>query len=492
MLTLGLVLTFATSWAAYQGVVWNLAVGAPDQIAGLLTGTTGSATDGFANKIDIVFARLVEASGDADAPTSTYSPLGLLWLGATLLLLGTVGVLVTCKIALAILLALGPVFVVLALFRGTRGLFVGWLKGMVLLALAPLFAVLGGSMILELAVPVLTALAPAVPGEINPQAAMAFFVLGAVHVALMVIILSVANTMVSGWTVFGLAGSAGNDSEARPGAPAPRFPPHRRQRPHLQHRRVPRHRRRRAKSGSRALRSRPTTPAAGMLPASTGSRSPRPAAPRPQARRRARRRYRARAASAAASARRPPVQWRSSNDPRFPRRRATCSHRARCAGSCRGRPPRRAGLRSGRGRPRRRQGWRAGDDPLRRRRAHRKRRHRRFAEVAGDPQQAGQPLFVKPLTERAATNMTVVTDRHTYFFDLVASPAIRTPLYVLAFTYPDDEADSQQAEGAGAADAPSTIEVAAASDPYAVVDPATLNFAWAHKGRSKAAAAAHL
>jgi type IV secretion system protein VirB6 len=218
MLTLGLVLTFATSWAAYQGVVWNLAVGAPDQIAGLLTGTSGSATDGFASKIDVVFARLVEASGTDEAPTSTYSPLGLMWLGATLLLLGTVGVLVTSKIALAILLALGPVFVVLALFRGTRGLFVGWLKGMVLLALAPLFAVLGGSMILELAVPVLSSLAPAVPGEINAQAAMAFFVLGAVHVALMAIILSVATTIVSGWSVFGLAGSAERESGPRAGA----------------------------------------------------------------------------------------------------------------------------------------------------------------------------------------------------------------------------------------------------------------------------------
>lgn len=220
MLTLGLVLTFATSWAAYQGVVWNLAVGAPDQIASVLMGTSGSATDGFATKIDIVFARLVEASGTEEAPTSTYSPLGLLWLGATLLLLGTVGVLVTSKIALAILLAIGPVFVVLALFGGTRGLFVGWLRGLVLLALAPLFAVLGGSMILELAVPILSSLAPAVPGQINPQAAMAFFVLGAVHVALMVIILSVANTMVSGWTVFGLAGSTTGEGEARSAAPA--------------------------------------------------------------------------------------------------------------------------------------------------------------------------------------------------------------------------------------------------------------------------------
>ena len=67
--------------------------------------------------------------------------------------------LATGKIALAILLGLGPVFVVMALFPATRGLFAGWLKGVVMLALAPLFAVLGGSLMLELSVPVLRALA---------------------------------------------------------------------------------------------------------------------------------------------------------------------------------------------------------------------------------------------------------------------------------------------------------------------------------------------
>jgi len=105
------------------------------------------------------------------------------------------------------------------------------------------------------------------------------------------------------------------------------------------------------------------------------------------------------------------------------------------------------------------------------------------------PNKRANLLFVKPLTERAATNMTVVTDRHTYLFDLIANPAIRAPLYVLAFTYPEDEADVQQAdaEGAGAtpADTPSPIEVAAASDPYAVVDPAALNFAWTTKGDAR-------
>ena len=205
MITIGLVLTFATSWVAYQSVVWNLVVGGPNQLAGILTGVDGSATDVFAQKIDVVFLAIQEASqGQEDI--SAFSPPGMMWMGAMLFMLGTLGLLVTAKIALAIMLALGPVFVVMALFNGTRGLFAGWLKGVVMLALAPLFAVLGGTVMLELAVPILSALV-ATPGEINPQAAMGFFMIGAVHVALMFLVLKTTATMVGGWTVFGLAGS---------------------------------------------------------------------------------------------------------------------------------------------------------------------------------------------------------------------------------------------------------------------------------------------
>jgi type IV secretion system protein VirB6 len=103
----------------------------------------------------------------------------------------------------------------MALFNGTRGLFTGWLKGLTMMALAPLFAVLGGSIMLELAVPVLTALVKP-DGTIDQQAAMAFFLVGAVHVALMLMALKVAGTMVSGWQVFGLVPhkERGRDSDA--------------------------------------------------------------------------------------------------------------------------------------------------------------------------------------------------------------------------------------------------------------------------------------
>ena len=91
-----------------------------------------------------------------------------MWLGALVLLLGTVGVLLTARIALAVLMALGPVFVVLALFDGTRGLTAGWLRGVVLTAITPLFVVLGGMVTLELLVPIISALSTSAQlGEIR-------------------------------------------------------------------------------------------------------------------------------------------------------------------------------------------------------------------------------------------------------------------------------------------------------------------------------------
>lgn len=217
MMTLGLVLTFATSWIAYQSVVWNLAVGAPDQIAGVLLGAKGSATQMFADRIDLIFTAVAEAADAAgggqggsmqNAAAGSFTPANLMWLGALLLLLGTVGVLVTARIALAVLLALGPIFVVLALFSGTRGLTAGWLRGVVMTAITPLFVVLGGGLMTELLVPVVSALRS---GEgIDGRAAVALFMIAAIHVALMTMVLRVIGSMVAGWQVFGLAGGGAN------------------------------------------------------------------------------------------------------------------------------------------------------------------------------------------------------------------------------------------------------------------------------------------
>lgn len=96
------------------------------------------------------------------------------------------------------------------------------------------------------------------------------------------------------------------------------------------------------------------------------------------------------------------------------------------------------------------------------------------------PNKRANLLFVKPLSPRARTNMTVITDRRTYFFDLVASPASR-PLYMLRFTFPPEpKVEKEQALAHTLTEAESSA--ATGEKP---VDPATLNFAWTRKGDSR-------
>ncbi|WP_133364726.1 TrbG/VirB9 family P-type conjugative transfer protein [Qipengyuania sediminis] len=88
------------------------------------------------------------------------------------------------------------------------------------------------------------------------------------------------------------------------------------------------------------------------------------------------------------------------------------------------------------------------------------------------PNKRANLLFVKPLLARASTNMTVVTNKHTYLFDLVASPGA-SPMYVLSFTYPD----AKPKPGA---------QMAAAAEPEKpAIDPAIINFAWTRSGDKK-------
>jgi type IV secretion system protein VirB9 len=98
------------------------------------------------------------------------------------------------------------------------------------------------------------------------------------------------------------------------------------------------------------------------------------------------------------------------------------------------------------------------------------------------PNKRANLLFVKPLDARARTNLTVVTDRRSYFFDLVAAPTAK-PMYLLRFTYPA-EPKVQQAEAPAAAPT-LTAEEALAARGQPPVDPAALNHAWAAKGKSR-------
>lgn len=104
------------------------------------------------------------------------------------------------------------------------------------------------------------------------------------------------------------------------------------------------------------------------------------------------------------------------------------------------------------------------------------------------PNKAQSLLFVKPLAVRAETNLTVVTSKRTYLFDLIASPR-NAPLYVLQFRHLDLEKAKEAARlaaiEAAEKEQANALELAAANDPYAVADPATLNFEWAGAGEGE-------
>jgi len=217
MMTLGIALTFATSWVAYQSVIWNLLVGAPDEIASLLIGTSGSATSLFADRLDKIFAVVAQAAAATEAAAigkpdtgSIASGPDLLWLSALLLLLGTVGVLLVARIALAAMLALGPIFIICGLFEGSRGLFEGWLKAAVLFAITPLLAVLIGGATIAMLSPMLDSLAAA-GGQVPLRLTTTLFLAAAVYCALMALCLKIAGTMVAGWR---LPFSAGRDQKS--------------------------------------------------------------------------------------------------------------------------------------------------------------------------------------------------------------------------------------------------------------------------------------
>lgn len=103
------------------------------------------------------------------------------------------------------------------------------------------------------------------------------------------------------------------------------------------------------------------------------------------------------------------------------------------------------------------------------------------------PNRRANLVFVKPVTATApVTNMTVVTDRYTYLFELRNAPR-QAPVFLLSFTYPappampaplPDPARTAIAQPAGAAEA-----LAALAGPDSAPSlAARINFAWRASG----------
>lgn len=87
------------------------------------------------------------------------------------------------------------------------------------------------------------------------------------------------------------------------------------------------------------------------------------------------------------------------------------------------------------------------------------------------PNKRASLLFVKPMAAPARSNMTVVTSKRTYLFDLVSSPKAPA-VYVMRFSNPP----------APPRPAAAPVQQAAAQPKPPEATPADLNFAWASDG----------
>ncbi|WP_031237424.1 type IV secretion system protein [Asticcacaulis sp. AC460] len=218
IITMVLVLTFVTMWPAYHAVFYGLFMGGPDEVAAALLGHKGSAVMNFAQNLDGLFVRFAHIARTLDGPSTVATttaqqpelvaaliqsksmPVTLFWLSGLFLLCSTLGVLILTRLTLYLLLILGPIFIVLALFPQTRGLFNGWIRTTLIFALAPLLTVLGGTAALMLFVPLIDAIAEDPQRAVQAVQPMVILFMGSlIYSAFLFTLMWVAGSLVRDW-----------------------------------------------------------------------------------------------------------------------------------------------------------------------------------------------------------------------------------------------------------------------------------------------------
>lgn len=170
VMKLGLVVALATNWAVVELVIYDALFKAPAEVGGLLMGQLqgpGAHADPFVGlqsafdalqKAAAHFASRAGAQNSALQGGPGFAAFAVNG-GALILLLSSLGVVLACKVVLAVLLAMTPLIAGLLLFETTKGLVEGWLKAMIALAVLPMIATVGLALELAMLAPSLKALA---------------------------------------------------------------------------------------------------------------------------------------------------------------------------------------------------------------------------------------------------------------------------------------------------------------------------------------------
>jgi type IV secretion system protein VirB6 len=158
VIKVGIVLVLATNWGAYRTLFYDVALRGPAEVAAEIGGPAGlpGAGGGLVSRLDYLDRSMIALvsqgvsggvrTGTVQAPggAATTPPEGVdssfdwIALGAARLayLTATIGSLGSVRLMAGLLLAVGPIFIAMLLFRGTIGLFEGWLRVLLGTALA--------------------------------------------------------------------------------------------------------------------------------------------------------------------------------------------------------------------------------------------------------------------------------------------------------------------------------------------------------------------
>lgn len=204
---IGAILALSSNWPAYQTVFVNTVTGGAEELAGMMSAaTTGrsASSASIAGEIDVAVNEMTRLASewsrkppaDASDPAAIavqpplapagVSAVNMLWLSAILLGVSSAGVIVITKITLAFLLALGPLFLTLALFPAARGLFEGWLRTIIAGAFVLVFTILATGGALSIVAPVIGAIARDQAQGINDAGAVFTLLIACIVFAMLV------------------------------------------------------------------------------------------------------------------------------------------------------------------------------------------------------------------------------------------------------------------------------------------------------------------
>ncbi len=181
------VLVLATQWAAFSVFILDMVTNLPSDIAGQLINTASGGSDNITSAntaLGDFYGRGMEASANITEGAG-WGMGGLILFGysiivwlATLALTGyAIMLIVLSKVAVAVLLAVGPVFILMLIFMQTKSLFEGWLRTLLNYALIPIFVYGLLSLLLTLIDLPLTNMATNVEAGANIMESIAPFIL---------------------------------------------------------------------------------------------------------------------------------------------------------------------------------------------------------------------------------------------------------------------------------------------------------------------------